>query len=413
MARKEPYKVLYISYDGLTDPLGQSQVLPYILGLNKKGYLFTLISFEKPEKFEKGKTSIENLCKENEIEWHPLLYTKKPPILSTLKDIRGLKTKIKALHAAKMFDMVHCRSYIAALAGLWMKKKWGVKFIFDMRGFWADERVDGGIWNLKNPAFKAVYQYFKKKETQFLQVADHTISLTINAKKEIESWNKNVAPISVIPCCVDLELFDPATINPEEVNRVKNELGITPGQKIISYIGSIGTWYLLDEMLDFFKAFLEKNKEAVFLFVTKDNKKEIQDRLVKKGIAPEAVRIVAGERKQMPLFISVSDYSIFFIKPAFSKKASSPTKQGEIMAMGIPVICNDNVGDTSVVVNKYKSGVVVKEFSEAAYKNAIDQLLECNFNKAEIRTGAKEFYSLEKGIQKYSSVYEKLTMSDC
>ncbi len=30
--------ILYISYDGMTDPLGQSQVLPYLKGLAKKGY---------------------------------------------------------------------------------------------------------------------------------------------------------------------------------------------------------------------------------------------------------------------------------------------------------------------------------------------------------------------------------------
>ena len=51
----ELHRVLYVSYDGMTDPLGQSQVLPYILGLNKKGYQFTLVSFEKPERLEKGK----------------------------------------------------------------------------------------------------------------------------------------------------------------------------------------------------------------------------------------------------------------------------------------------------------------------------------------------------------------------
>lgn len=404
----ELHRVLYLSYDGMTDPLGQSQVLPYILGLSKKGYHFTVVSFEKSERFEKDRGIVEEFCKENGIEWHPLMYTKRPPILSTLKDIRTLKTKIKTLHSVRAFDLVHCRSYIAALAGLWMKKEYGVKFIFDMRGFWADERIDGGLWNLKNPAFKAVYQYFKKKERKFLQKADHTISLTSNAKKEIESWDKNFAPIEVIPCCVDLELFDPEKICPAEVARVKNELHINSGQKIISYIGSIGTWYLLDEMLDFFKVFLQENKEAVFLFVTRDNKKEIEDRLVKKEIDPEAVRIIAAERKQMPLFISVSDYSIFFIKPAYSKKASSPTKQGEIMAMGIPVICNDNVGDTSTVVDQYQSGVVVKELSEESYRKAINQLEYANFDKTAIRKGAEDFYSLENGIKKYSCVYQTM-----
>ena len=40
--------ILYLSYDGMTDPLGQSQVLPYLIGLTKEGFTFHIISFEKP-----------------------------------------------------------------------------------------------------------------------------------------------------------------------------------------------------------------------------------------------------------------------------------------------------------------------------------------------------------------------------
>ena len=39
-------KTLYLSYDGLTDPLGQSQVLPYIMGLGDKGFRFAIITFK-------------------------------------------------------------------------------------------------------------------------------------------------------------------------------------------------------------------------------------------------------------------------------------------------------------------------------------------------------------------------------
>src|SRR6476660_3720346 len=144
-------QVLYLSYDGMTDPLGQSQVLPYLIGLGKNGYRFTLISFEKPERFGIAKDAIASLCANNGIEWHPLMYTKNPPIFSTLRDIGSMKSTIKMLQKSKSFDIVHCRSYIAALTGLWMKKQWGTRLIFDMRGFWADERIDGGLLNLQNP----------------------------------------------------------------------------------------------------------------------------------------------------------------------------------------------------------------------------------------------------------------------
>ena len=40
-------RVLYLSYNGMLDPLGQSQVLPYLKELSKLGVRFTLLSFER------------------------------------------------------------------------------------------------------------------------------------------------------------------------------------------------------------------------------------------------------------------------------------------------------------------------------------------------------------------------------
>ena len=84
--------------------------------------------------------------------------------------------------------------------------------LFDMRGFWADERVEGGLWNLKNPIYKLVYKYFKKKEKQLLLNSNHIISLTHNGKKNIIKlpyFSKLEKDISVIPCCTDLSVFKP------------------------------------------------------------------------------------------------------------------------------------------------------------------------------------------------------------
>ena len=63
-----------------------------------------------------------------------------------------------------------------------------------MRGFWADERVDGKIWKKEKFPFNKIYNYFKKKELQFFSEADHTVSLTFNGKNEIHSW-KSISKI--------------------------------------------------------------------------------------------------------------------------------------------------------------------------------------------------------------------------
>jgi hypothetical protein len=122
MAEASKNSVLYLSYDGLTDPLGQSQILPYVIGLSKLSWRITVVSFEKAEVFTSGKSDIQNICDQHGIEWMPLSYTKWPPVLSTLFDLWRLRSKVKARLKNEPGCIIHCRSYLTALVGQSMKK---------------------------------------------------------------------------------------------------------------------------------------------------------------------------------------------------------------------------------------------------------------------------------------------------
>lgn len=75
----------------MTDPLGQSQVIPYLQGLSRAGYNIFLLSCEKEQVFEHTKQIIQALLDESNIRWVPLTYTKNPPVVSTLIDIIKLR----------------------------------------------------------------------------------------------------------------------------------------------------------------------------------------------------------------------------------------------------------------------------------------------------------------------------------
>lgn len=406
-------QVLYLSYDGMTDPLGQSQVLPYLAGLSKAGYAITLVSFEKKERFENSGKSLGELIKQMGIDWQPLFYTPKPPVISTLWDIYQLKKKAQQLHKKKNFKIVHCRSYITSLIGEWMKKKYGVKFIFDMRAFFADERVDGGLWDRNNPVFNRIYLYFKKKEHDFLENADHTVSLTEAGKEIIHSWKQlknQPVPVEVIPCCADLDHFSKTNIDQSELLKYRTELGITENDLVVSYLGSVGTWYLPDEMLQFFKRLLLQKPTSKFLFITGDKPSEILERAEKLGISKDKFIIRKASRKEVPYFILLSKFSLFFIQPLFSKKGSSPTKHGEILGMGIPVVCNSGVGDVDRIVRDTQSGLLVEKFDDEEYDKVISQLDSLlTIEPEKLRAAAEKYYSLEEGVQRYLSIYNKLS----
>jgi glycosyltransferase involved in cell wall biosynthesis len=383
----------------MTDPLGQSQVLPYLIGLSKDGNEFTLISFEKRERYFSQKEIIENICSENNIKWVPLFYTKRPPVLSTLFDVYKMWRTAKKLHQYKNFELIHCRSYISALIGLGFKRRYKIQFLFDMRGFWADERVDGGLWNLKNPVFRKIYTYFKYKEIQFLQESCAVVSLTYTGENEMRKWEKEkkllFSPISVIPCCTDLKAF-PLVDRQQQTN----DLG---------YIGSLGTWYLLNDMLSFFKVYQGSFPKARFHFLTKDNPSLILENAKLLGINETSILIEEAARKEIPEKIKNWKASVFFIKPSYSKMSSSPVKQGELMAMGIPVFCNSGVGDTDRIINTYHSGILIDELNDIAYEKSLVQLENTNFEASKIREGAKTYFSLENGINAYLKIYDSLS----
>ncbi len=405
-------KVLFLSYDGMTDPLGQSQVIPYLIGLSKEGYQFTILSCDKPEKYKKYKTEVEALLNKIPIEWVSLSYHKNPPVFSSIYDFFKLKLMATKLHALHKFDMIHTRPGIPPLIALSLKKKLGIKFLNDIRGFWADERVDGGMWDLKNPFYKIIYNFFRKKEKQCIDIADYNTCLTYKGKEEMLSWNDVRQPVKVdvVPCSVDLDLFNPLKINNELIEKYKTELGFIEDDFIVSYLGSIGGWYLTDEMLQFCKLLLQRKTNAKFLFISNNNHQDIIKAAQKHNIPQSKIIVKFAQRNQVPTLLSFSKYSLFFIKPCYSKLSSSPTKHGEIMAMGIPVITNSGVGDVKEIVEKYEAGFVVNEFTEDAMLKVIDKMIDHKtiFDINQIRNGAINFYNLNKTINTYLQVYKKI-----
>lgn len=397
----------------MTDPLGRSQVLPYLVGLSQKGHQFHLLSFEKPDVFQKHRTTVEAITKAAGISWYPMTYTKKPPVLSTVFDVIRMERKSKELIKKYGINAVHCRSYISALVGLSLKNKFNIKFIFDIRGFWADERVEGGLWNLKNPAYSIVYRYFKRKERELFIKADGIVSLTVRAAQIInKEFHVESSRIQVIPCCADLDFFTIENVKEEFVEKIKQTTKLNQQRPVLGYLGAIGTWYMLDEMLAFFKKLLQEKPNAFFLFITTEKRQSILEKARQMDIPEESLGVYAATREEVPSALSLFDISVFFIRPTFSKAASSPTKQGEIMGMGIPLICNTGIGDTDAIVEKYNCGKLV----DLADASTIDHLIAgidevLAIPGTLIRAGAQDTFSLQQGVENYQRLYSSLGLA--
>lgn len=401
-------RVLYISYDGLTDPLGQSQIIPYLSGLSKKGYDITILSNEKPENYEENRAVVEEKLKAAKIEWKFTFYSNKPPVVSTAFGVRRMRKLAYYLAKKQSFDIIHCRSILSTMVGDSVRKKFGGKLIFDIRGFWADERVEGGLWNLDNKLYKAIYNYFKKKEKEFFRTADAVITLTENAKKYVLANFETKKNFKVVPCAVDLNHFSTNNLDQTLIADLKVKWGIVEGDFVLSYVGSLGTRYRLKEMLLFFKQLQFLQPESKFLFITKSDTTQIDQYCSELNIDSNRVITDSCTYQDIPNYIAVSQASIFFIVTSFSGKAVSPTKQGEIMSLGLPIVCNADLGDSDIILKDTNTGIIPADYSPEALKKSAEELLTFKTTADEIKSAAAAYFSLEKATERYHQVYQNL-----
>lgn len=409
----EKKSVLYISYDGMTDALGQSQVIPYMCGLSRLGYQITILSCEKKQRFRKLYPAIKEQLDKAGIRWEYLYFSTRPPLLSKLWDIERLKAKAVRLHKRSNFSIVHCRSYMASLVGLLLKKRFGVPFIFDMRGFWADERVDGGVWNMANPIYPKLYRYFKRVEKKCLLTADATVCLTKSGIREMQTWdyvNPGVAAkIHHITTCCDIFSFHLSL--GEKKQRQFDEKDIR-----FVYIGSIGPWHSYDQLTAFIKIAYEYLPGSFFKLIINTGQEAIEKFIAQNNFRRDRFDIKSIPHKQVPEALMGTDIAFFFNPQQYSKIACSPTKMGEMLSAGLPVITGPAVGDVDELVINNNIGCIIKEFNGKTVLAALQKVIDmCKNGRPAVMDrclqAAESYYSLSKGIEKYKSIYQRLENS--
>ena len=391
--------ILYISYDGVLEPLGQSQVLAYLRNLSVD-FRIHLISFEKAydlADFAEKDRLMRDLAVCG-IFWYPLRYHKRPTIFATALDIvSGISLGLWLVLRYRL-GIVHARSYVPSVMALAIIRLTGIKYLFDMRGFWADERVDGNLWS---PSGR-VYRISKWFERRFLLAADHVVSLTRAGLTEMQRFSYlkgHMPPVTIIPTCADLSRFKPML-------RKSESFGF-----VLGYVGSAGTWYLFDEAITCFQLLLRVRPDARFLIVNRGEHDYIRQRLAIRGIPDVAVELIAVTHAEMPAQIARMDASIFFIRPVFSKQASAPTKLAELLGCGVPCLGNAGVGDMAEVLEGDCVGVAVRAFDQDSLAAGLMRLLALVADPttpASCVAAAHKHFSLEEGVRRYSSVYRNL-----
>jgi glycosyltransferase involved in cell wall biosynthesis len=392
--------ILYLTRNGLLEPLGQSQIIPYLKGL-ASSVSITLISFEKQADLSAciSHRRVQQQCQHFGIRWIPLRFRAKPRPWAPALAIPQLGlVALWQWRRRRKPELVHARSYIPAAIALLLHRLTGVPFIFDMRALWPEELITAG--HLRRGSW--LHRTLLWLERRCLKEASGVVSLTdaavshLQAVYPCELARKRVV---IIPTCADLQRFQPAPSSPHEP----------------LVIGCIGTmlsgWFRVDWLRAFFDAVERAEPTARFELISRDVPNAILKALNPSPAWRDRLEIQSATPSQMPAIVQRHTVSVMFFTDGLSKLGSSPTRMAEVLGCGRPVVANPGVGDVEQVISQYRVGVLARGSSTVEMDACVAELLSLLKDPQlahRCRRTAEELFSLDVGTATYSQLYSKL-----
>lgn len=389
---------LYLTRNGLLEPLGQSQVFSYLRGLSQE-HRITLITYEKDDDWADTQrvTQMRAECDRLGIRWLPQRFRAQPKVIAPALSMVRMVWLVAREVRRQRVRLIHARSYIPAAVALVVSRLTGVPFLFDMRALWPEELITAGRLRRGSMLHKAMVA----SERACLRHAGGVVSLTHAAAEHLRRvYPEDLAgqTVAVIPTCADLERFVPAKQ--------------PPAGRVIGCLGTVlSGWFRLDWLSAFLAVAAKRDPQLRFELTTRDDPAKVRAAIGGDMDLQSRLSIAPSASEQVHEVLQGQVASVMFFTQGLSKLGSSPTRMAEILGCGLPVIANDGVGDVAPIIRAHRVGVVVAGSStdemEAAW-DALQQLLTDPELAARCRRAAEEVFSLSAGTSAYAALYAEI-----
>jgi len=365
----------YLTMDPVAEGVGTSQVARYLLALAGRGVVADLHSFERAA----PPAPLAAALADAGVRWHVHPF-------GALGPRGGLGRVARAARAVRGAELVHARSDLAAAASSWAADRW----IWDMRAFFADQRIALGTLRPGSPEDRVL----RRVERRAARRAAAIVVLAEAARPVLADRHGPAAAAKarVITTCVDLDLFATTPM---------------PAASPVRYLlaGTLNAYYDIEAMV----ALVERSAAR--------RPTELDVRTP--GATPwdhlltGATHRSAADPAAMPEIMAATHVGLSVCRAdaGVSLRAAMPTKLGELLAVGRPVVVNPGLGDMDAIIGRHRCGVVLGGTDRESLDAALDELDELLADPAtpdRCRSAAEAHFDLGHAVDELVALYASL-----
>jgi glycosyltransferase involved in cell wall biosynthesis len=262
--------------------------------------------------------------------------------------------------------------------------------------------LEGRTWKKNSLAFRTLFLLEKLQYKRAAKVITAAPGMDEQAEKV---YGIKRSDCFVKPACIDLEAFN---LSKKKNARLLKELGLE-NKLVCVYAGKFGGLYLAQETFDFLRTAREHFGSAFrVLLLSGHSEEEIQAYCRQSGLERDVIVKRFVPHQEIPEYMGLADFAISPVKPSPSRRYSTPIKNGEYWALGLPVVITRNISIDSDIIENNNIGYVLKELNPGEYLNAakkIALLLEEKDLAAKIRAIAVKERNFAIADTIYRAIY--------
>ncbi|MSP56760.1 MAG: hypothetical protein EXR69_14335 [Myxococcales bacterium] len=411
-------RVLFVSANGILEPLGHSQIVRVVEALSRRGLKYDILSQERDADLTRTEhvQRLEAQLALAGVRWYRCRYEPGGPKAAARNTWVLTKATLERTRSGE-YELVHARAFLAGVPARIARLATGVPYLYDARAYWLDEKLDDGRWfpaGQGSPAERLA----RRIERQVFADAAGIVTLTELQAQDIRAGTLGPPggrPLACIPTCADFDMFAlpgarTAGARPEWTHVPISVRERLQGGPVIGFIGSINRSYFSEESASLAARLLRRWPNAMIL-ATSPQVKEYHELFARHDIPPDRAVVGRVEHWAMPEWLSLVSWGMLLIDPTPAKRASVPTKLAEFFAAGVRPIqygCNSEISEW---VARAGTGVVLEGVDARTLDDAADRIAATPDEAGALERGrsiAEPHFSLASGVERYARILKAL-----